>query len=188
VAPALATNQSFISGDDSTSMTNMQNHLNEALGTNAAGNLVHVDAVSIHAYLAPSHIITMGAGARAWEQSQSLGRPLWLTEYGKNSDQCTGSGPCEAGEIDQVCAFRDYQNRNLNLTPTFDVSFWFNFIDQDGTTLSGGNKQFGVLGINNNCKTSPATSNYYSKWLFSDMQRQFGVSPIVVHDQSFSCN
>ncbi|AXQ29740.1 hypothetical protein D0B54_14125 [Solimonas sp. K1W22B-7] len=187
VAPAMATNQYFVAANEPATRANVKNALDQALGTRAGGNLVYVDAVSVHAYLAPVHTMMMGSGVKDWLASQTLSLPVYLSEFGKNSDQCAGPGLCETGEIIQVCAFRNYQNRNIN-TPTFDVTFWFNFIDQDGVAPSGVLKQFGVLAVNGDCKNSPATSNYYSKWIFADMQRQFGVTPTVAHYTPYSCN
>lgn len=116
VAPALAVNE-LKNNFDQTRVIQM---LTGLLGSDAT----QLDAVSIHAYLAPPNIMSAGSATRnAMSQLGIAGKPLWLTEYGKPSNPGANSS-----EAQQETHFLAYQKLNA-LQNLFNVSFWYHLND-----------------------------------------------------------
>jgi hypothetical protein len=145
----------------------------------SAAQAVDVDAVSMHSYKFPQNTLAVGVAFRQTMLSLygGVSKPLWLTEYGKDSS--TGCSPVDAtcAEADQYCMYRDFQGRNFGpqAVPVFDKAFWYalsDFMTPQATVSQG----FGVLGECTVC-ASPCNYEFFTKPVFSAMQQVLGKTP-----------
>ncbi len=181
VGPALAAG-AYANADPAVTAAQVTTALQDAL-VGSAAQPADVDAVSIHSYRAPSSTMATGLAFRQSMLSLYGGasKPLWLTEYGKDSSDACGPVDSTCSEPEQYCMYRDFQGRNFapEAVRVFDKAFWYALTDFM-TAQRTVNQGFGVLGECTVC-ASPCNYQFFSKQVYSAMQQVLGKTPVPVH-------